>query len=193
MWPREARTGSRRPGTSRSSSPSRATRRPRASFRRPWRGTSTGGWGQGVGHLRAGHPAATVPAVDFTAERAAPTPPLGARERTGTVFVFPAPGVDPHARLAPSVRDRHGRRVRLRGRLLLMVLESACVPIPSEVTMLFGGALAAPGFAVPGEGALAVLGRHGRHHREPGGGRGSRTGPAPLADVRSSTGSAAIC
>jgi len=34
---------------------------------------------------------------------------------------------------------------------VLMVLESACVPIPSEVTMLFGGALAAPGFAAPGE------------------------------------------
>jgi membrane protein DedA with SNARE-associated domain len=34
---------------------------------------------------------------------------------------------------------------------VLMLLESACVPIPSEVTMLFGGALAAPGFAAPGE------------------------------------------
>jgi len=30
---------------------------------------------------------------------------------------------------------------------VLMLLESACVPIPSEVTMLFGGALAAPGLA----------------------------------------------
>jgi membrane protein DedA with SNARE-associated domain len=34
---------------------------------------------------------------------------------------------------------------------LLMVLESACVPIPSEVTMLFGGALASASFAVSGE------------------------------------------
>jgi len=34
---------------------------------------------------------------------------------------------------------------------VLMVLESACVPIPSEVTMLFGGALASAGFAAPGE------------------------------------------
>ncbi len=33
---------------------------------------------------------------------------------------------------------------------VLMVLESACVPIPSEVTMLFGGALASPGFTGPG-------------------------------------------
>ena len=33
---------------------------------------------------------------------------------------------------------------------VLMVLESACIPIPSEVTMLFGGALASPGFAAPG-------------------------------------------
>ena len=34
---------------------------------------------------------------------------------------------------------------------VLMVLESACIPIPSEVTMLFGGALASPGFAAPGQ------------------------------------------
>lgn len=35
--------------------------------------------------------------------------------------------------------------------LVLMALSSACVPIPSEVTMLFGGALAAPGFAAEGQ------------------------------------------
>ncbi|MEX0755383.1 MAG: DedA family protein [Actinomycetota bacterium] len=34
---------------------------------------------------------------------------------------------------------------------VLMVLESACVPVPSEVTMLFGGALASVGFAAPGQ------------------------------------------
>lgn len=34
---------------------------------------------------------------------------------------------------------------------LLMLLESACVPIPSEVTMLFGGALATAGFAGAGQ------------------------------------------
>ena len=33
---------------------------------------------------------------------------------------------------------------------LLMVLESACVPIPSEVTMLFGGALTTTAVAGPG-------------------------------------------
>jgi len=33
---------------------------------------------------------------------------------------------------------------------VLMVLESACVPIPSEVTMVFGGALASAGFAAAG-------------------------------------------
>src|SRR4029453_16068176 len=33
---------------------------------------------------------------------------------------------------------------------VLMLLESACIPIPSEVTMLFGGALASTGFV--GEG-----------------------------------------
>jgi membrane protein DedA with SNARE-associated domain len=39
---------------------------------------------------------------------------------------------------------------------VLMVAESACVPIPSEVTMLFGGALANAAF-------LASLGSSGRH------------------------------
>jgi membrane protein DedA with SNARE-associated domain len=34
---------------------------------------------------------------------------------------------------------------------VLMLFESACIPIPSEVTMLFGGALASDGFAAPGE------------------------------------------
>jgi membrane protein DedA with SNARE-associated domain len=34
---------------------------------------------------------------------------------------------------------------------LLMLLESACIPIPSEVTMLFGGALASAGFAGAGQ------------------------------------------
>ncbi len=33
---------------------------------------------------------------------------------------------------------------------VLMVLESACIPIPSEVTMLFGGALASAGFVSGG-------------------------------------------
>jgi membrane protein DedA with SNARE-associated domain len=40
---------------------------------------------------------------------------------------------------------------------LLMVLESACVPIPSEVTMLFGGALATAGFAGAGQELDPVL------------------------------------
>jgi membrane protein DedA with SNARE-associated domain len=39
---------------------------------------------------------------------------------------------------------------------VLMVLESACIPVPSEVTMLFGGALANPTF-------VASLGREGEH------------------------------
>jgi membrane protein DedA with SNARE-associated domain len=34
---------------------------------------------------------------------------------------------------------------------VLMVLESACVPVPSEVTMLFGGALASAAFAGAGQ------------------------------------------
>lgn len=39
---------------------------------------------------------------------------------------------------------------------VLMVLESACIPVPSEVTMLFGGALANAGF-------LTSLGQDGEH------------------------------
>ena len=48
---------------------------------------------------------------------------------------------------------------------VLMLLESACVPIPSEVTMLFGGALASPEFAVGGRHldfvAVGLLGTAG--------------------------------
>jgi len=48
---------------------------------------------------------------------------------------------------------------------VLMVLESACVPIPSEVTMLFGGALASAGFAASGQQldlvAVALVGTAG--------------------------------
>jgi membrane protein DedA with SNARE-associated domain len=48
--------------------------------------------------------------------------------------------------------------------LVLMLLESACVPIPSEVTMLFGGALATAGFAGAARldfAAVALLGALG--------------------------------
>src|SRR6187200_157388 len=40
---------------------------------------------------------------------------------------------------------------------LLMLLESACIPIPCEVTMLFGGALASAGFAGSGQELDLVL------------------------------------
>ena len=40
---------------------------------------------------------------------------------------------------------------------VLMLLESACVPIPSEVTMLFGGALASAGFAGEGQQLDLIL------------------------------------
>ncbi len=40
---------------------------------------------------------------------------------------------------------------------LLMVLESACVPIPSEVTMLFGGALATAPVLAPGQRLSLLL------------------------------------
>lgn len=38
---------------------------------------------------------------------------------------------------------------------VLMALESACIPVPSEVTMLFGGALASEGFAADAPLSLA--------------------------------------
>jgi len=41
--------------------------------------------------------------------------------------------------------------------LVLMLLESACVPIPSEVTMLVGGALASTGFAGEGQELSLIL------------------------------------
>jgi membrane protein DedA with SNARE-associated domain len=48
---------------------------------------------------------------------------------------------------------------------LLMVAESACIPIPSEVTMLFGGALASAGFVSGGREldlvAVALVGTAG--------------------------------
>ena len=48
---------------------------------------------------------------------------------------------------------------------VLMVLESACIPVPSEVTMLFGGALASSAFAARGQElnfvAVALLGTAG--------------------------------
>jgi membrane protein DedA with SNARE-associated domain len=47
----------------------------------------------------------------------------------------------------------------------LMVLESACIPVPSEVTMLFGGALASTAFAGAGQEldfvAVGLLGTAG--------------------------------
>jgi membrane protein DedA with SNARE-associated domain len=47
----------------------------------------------------------------------------------------------------------------------LMVLESACIPVPSEVTMLFGGALASAAFAGAGQEldfvAVGLLGTAG--------------------------------
>jgi membrane protein DedA with SNARE-associated domain len=40
---------------------------------------------------------------------------------------------------------------------VLMVLESACIPIPSEVTMLLGGALASASFVTPPEVPLSIV------------------------------------
>jgi membrane protein DedA with SNARE-associated domain len=40
---------------------------------------------------------------------------------------------------------------------VLMAVGSACVPIPSEIVMLFGGALASAGFAAPGKDLDLVL------------------------------------
>ena len=67
---------------------------------------------------------------------------------------------------------------------LLMLAESACIPIPSELIMTFGGALAAG--AVPGTGlnligviVAGVLGKRGRRLRRLGCGALRRPGRAP--------------
>ena len=94
-----------------------------------------------------------------------------ASERTGTVWYSPALGVRPLDARSPSHRlHRHQpwATTATLAMFVLMVLESACIPIPSEVTMLFGGALASAGFAAPGQRTLAVLGGHGGHARQPG-------------------------
>ncbi|QIS22710.1 DedA family protein [Nocardia terpenica] len=41
--------------------------------------------------------------------------------------------------------------------LLLMIAESACIPVPSEVTMLLGGALAAGAISGPHPNLIAVI------------------------------------
>src|ERR1700749_2046449 len=59
--------------------------------------------------------------------------------------------------------------------LLLMTAESACIPVPSELTMPFGGAIAAGGV---GGGAPHPErgGRGGRRPPQPGAGHGGRGG-----------------
>ena len=59
---------------------------------------------------------------------------------------------------------------------VLMLLESACIPIPCEVTMLFGGALASAGFVGGGTGAQPLLGGASRARPATSSGRGSPTG-----------------
>ena len=196
---------SRRPGTSRSSSPWRAIRRPRASFRWPWRGTFTG---RGV---RVSSP--TVggePGGDRTTGRRLHRPTVGAdtlpgvEERAATVSVFPKPerSISMLEWLHQFVIDAVAGYGYV-AIFVLMVLESACVPIPSEVTMLFGGALAAPGFAAEGQelslwavgavGSIGTLvgswvGLLGRRHRRSPADRPIRTLPAdPPARGRSGT------
>ncbi len=48
---------------------------------------------------------------------------------------------------------------------ILMVAESACIPVPSELTMPLGGALAAG--AVPGVHLSLHVGHRGRRGRQP--------------------------
>ena len=86
-------------------------------------------------------------------------------ERTGTLRLFPPGGV---AGLLAILNDLVTQLIGDHGYLavfLLMVLESACVPVPSEVTMLFGGALASAAFAAAGQEldltTVALLGTGG--------------------------------
>ena len=104
--------------------------------------------------------AGTVPPVTPVTEqrrwpmRRGPAVPLEASERTGTFLYSPALGVraSPMLDARPPTSSSPGRgRLRLcLAVFVLMVLESACIPIPSEVTMLFGGALASAAFAAAG-------------------------------------------
>jgi membrane protein DedA with SNARE-associated domain len=95
-------------------------------------------------------------------------------ERAGRVCLFPA--------RAPGIRRRTGGTIPLLALFtddvthalsdygyvaifVLMLLESACIPIPSEVTMLFGGALTTTAFAGAGNEldivAVALVGTAG--------------------------------
>jgi membrane protein DedA with SNARE-associated domain len=90
---------------------------------------------------------------------------LESSKRTGTLRLFPPGG---GAGLLAFLNDLVTALIGDYGYLavfVLMVLESACVPVPSEVTMLFGGALASAAFAGPGQEldfvAVGLLGTAG--------------------------------
>jgi membrane protein DedA with SNARE-associated domain len=70
----------------------------------------------------------------------------GASERGDTLAIFP----EPECRLLASISQFVTDQVVSNGYVgifLLTLLGSACIPIPSEIVLLFGGALASAGFA----------------------------------------------
>ncbi len=88
--------------------------------------------------------------------------PSAAWERGATLHAFPlrsqgSPGVFDVLALFNGFVTQEISRYGYVAIFVLMLLESACVPIPSEVTMLFGGALATAAFAGAGH-QLDLLG-----------------------------------
>ena len=72
---------------------------------------------------------------------------------------------------------------------VLMLLESACIPIPSEVTMLFGGAPTTASFLAP-EQQLDFWLQSSRGRSATSSAPGSPTGPATRAGPLSTDGAA---
>ncbi|MDQ4108150.1 MAG: DedA family protein [Actinomycetota bacterium] len=96
---------------------------------------------------------------------AASRPSTRSRERIDTLPIFRTEGC---SQLLETLHETITRLIGDYGYLavfVLMVLESACIPVPSEVTMLFGGALASAGFAGAGQEldfvAVGLLGTAG--------------------------------
>jgi membrane protein DedA with SNARE-associated domain len=70
-------------------------------------------------------------------------------ERGGRVGAFPPPGGFSLLGIFNEFVIEEIARYGYLAIFVLMVLESACIPVPSEVTMLFGGALVSASFLAP--------------------------------------------
>src|SRR5215203_784702 len=75
-----------------------------------------------------------APGGAWKCRKGRPARPATLGDRVSTILVH-ASLTDPLVNFATDVVDKLG----LAGVFVLMVLESACIPIPSEATMLFAG------------------------------------------------------